>query len=314
MAIEGNKVYMYMDMLGSGNYTKQDMGVDASLFPSATYISPAADLFSFANLYSSFTYNEETLTYTAASIVIDPTLTYENVSLKFADGTLVSYSATCKQIEIDETVTTTATKLTFSNYGTTSVTLPVIESAPSVKGDGIITASEWVAAFSTSAFENVVMTNTLLFTEEGGATTTDTMTIYFDNSDIVKIHAKFSGVLEGEPYTITTDQYWTNYNRVYVSGIFGGEVIGWITLKDNESSSYEAAQNCRDSLTMFGNELFYSLFVFDGYEATAVLGDGTIMTVRFNEQEQLVYYGSDDTTISLSGYDTVNNQLPIEAQ
>ena len=307
-AIENRSVYMYMDMLGNGTYTKSDMGIDASVFPSTAYLSPANELFNFINLYSSFSYNEETLSYTATSIQIDPTLSYANVVLKFEDGVLVSYSATCKVIETDETITTTTTKLTLSKYGTTRVTLPAIENEPSVKGDGIITASEWASAFSASALENVKMSYTMTFSDS-----TDTMHIYFDDSSIVKINAKFSGYDdENIPYTIITDQYWIeNSNQVYVSGIIGDEVIGWTTVS-NDRNNYKTAQDCRESLYTFAN--LYQAFTFNGYEATCDLGN-MIITVRFNEQEQLVYYNDGDMiSISLSQYGQIHNQLPIEAQ
>lgn len=306
-AIESSSVYMYMDFLGNGTYTKSDMGIDASLFPSAAYLSPAAEIFHFASLYSSFSYEKTTGAYTALRIDVDPTTYFENVVLKFENGVLVSYSASCTTTEIDGTVTE-ASSITFSGYGTTSVTLPVIESEPSVKGDGIITASEWASAFSAGALANVKMSYTLTF--DGGVA--DTMHIYFDDSNVVKINAKFSGYDDDNiPYTILTDQYWIeNYEYVYVSGIIGDEVIGWTPVPAN--NQYEAAQNCRKSLYTFTN--FYQAFTFDGYEGTFDSGDGTMITVRFNEQEQLIYFSDGDTmTISLSNYGTIDNELPVGA-
>lgn len=307
-AIENGNIYTYMDMLGNGNYMKIPTGESISSLPSVVYLSCAEELCPLANLYASFSYNAENRTYTASNIEISPTFFYENVKLKFEEGVLVSYSATTKQTEDGETKTF-ATEFTLSKYGTTSVTLPVIESEPSVKGDGIIAASEWASAFSASALENVKMSYTMTFSDS-----TDTMHIYFDDSSIVKINAKFSGYDdENIPYTIITDQYWIeNSNQVYVSGIIGGEVIGWTTVS-NDRNNHKTAQDCRESLYTFAS--FYQMFTFNGYEGTFDLGDGERFTVRFNEQEQLIYYSDGDMiSISLSQYGQIHNQLPIEAQ
>ena len=272
---DNGALYVYMNM--SGSYTKSPASSLGMPYTSISDVLPIS-VTDIANKYAEFTYVDGK--YVSSSC----TLTIEN-------GKLVS----C--------VNTEGT-FTFSNYGTTSVTLPVVSATPDVKGDGIISANEFAAALSASSFTNVKMTSRLLSED-----LSETTTIWYDGSNILKIHGRFNGVLDGEPFSIITTQYYVNNNDSVKAYVCIPKYSNDYVIVDSNINVWNTFMENLTSCSRYVD--FYPYFTFNGLIATFNVGTNAL-TLTFNENEQLVSYSDTDgdTFISYSDYGTVSYSLP----
>ena len=268
-------LYLYMNM--SGTYTKTPASSLGLSYTSILEFFPVP-VTQLANEFSAFEY-------------VDGKYVSANRTVVIQDGKLVSY------ISADGT-------FTFSNYGTTSVTLPVVNASPDVKGDGIISANEFAAALSASSFTNVKMTSRLL-SEDSSETTT----IWYDGSNILKIHGRFNGVLDGEPYSIITTQYYVNENGSVKAYVCVPKYSNDYVIVDSSINAWNTFMENLSTCSKYVN--FYPYFTFNGLTATLSVG-ANALTLTFNENEQLISYSDTDgdTFISYSDYGNVSYSLP----
>ncbi len=285
-SLENETVYAYMDYAGGGKFTKVDI---STLYPDYTptleELAITGQLVSaFVSFYNDFIYDAEIDEYTMES-------EGEAVVLKFENNKLVYYQNT----SLDGVNT-----VTISNYGTTAITLPTVESTADAVGDGIITANEFAAALSPNAFKNVTLSSTMSFEN------TYYMSVSFDESENIKV--------EGLIGTTSTMQWWTTTGAY----VYDETTQQWVEFWE-DAAPWKTADNLRQTLQNFSD--LYSLFVFDGYTATYTSTNPetqavTVIMFTFNEQEQLTgYYGNigDSSTVywTFSNYGTVQNVLPF---
>ena len=307
---EGEKTYMYTDAY-TGTFTK----VDVSSWMNFEDFSPTNETTHLVNLYSSFTYNEQTKSYSADRIQPDPednSIVLEDMVIKFEDGKILSYQYTTTTINEGGETITSFTKVTFSNYGTTTVTLPTIEEIPDVAGDGKISQAEWEKALSLDAFKDVMLTITM-------ESSIYKMVLKYDdnkpNNRYVYLKDYFVDD-DGVTQTMETTQYYVKNGDAYVAyvSVDGGDYIQMPIEKEVwEDFSFSR------QVTLHGFEEYYiddyNIFNIDGLTATLETENFYIQLV-FNNQEQLISYRSIDRTdgshlyMQFSSYGTTSITLP----
>ncbi len=279
-------LYMYTDVYGTGNFTKTNLNeIFPDSAPTFEEISPA--MFTIlAPLYSEFTFDADTESYSLDDEELG------NLLLKFDNGKLSYFRAT-DQEEVGEppVLTTLTTTYVLNAYGTTTVTLPTVETPTDVVGDGVITATEFAAALDSSAFENVKISYTIPASDDSAEITT---TVWFDGTTNVKVFGDFGD------FTLT--EWWT------AAGAFVYDATASQWVASEYPVGYDVADNLRTSFSAFSS--LYSTLLFDGYTATLAI-DETNLTFRFNEQEQLVYYNDGSMEWTFSAYGEVTNVLPF---
>lgn len=293
MSLEDEKTYQYLKEKNQSKFIKTDISAYIPYAPDALYEPSGYVYVCFPeDIYSALIYNETTKSYTATEILYHEA-NISDLTLKFEDGKLIYVHYSFTETDEENNTTVSVLEVTFSNYETTKITLPLHVVPADVVGDGIITENEFDKALSLDSFENVKLSY-------GPIAEGISLTLWFDGSTNVKV------------YGFGSNQYWTTSGQ-YVWGSLDGENESWI--KTTSDNAYLTAKNLLESFLDL--DIFYYQLAFDGYTATATLptygGPESSLTYvfRFNEKEQLVYYSDGNYEFFFSEYGEVNNVLPF---
>ena len=283
--VEEGQTYAYVDRTGTGSFSKLNL----TEMGAGNYedISFSVYFTVFAPYYDSFVFLDEELAYYAKYIQTEES-TYTDIYIMFIDGKLSILSYNEVTVWEDEEVTTSFCSYSFSGYGEVEIILPDFEIMPDEGefGDGQISQSEWKKALDPSAFDNVRV-STLL--NEEGKWILD-QEIAWDNGKIALVHGDFEFIdEEGNPFTITSQQYWFADNSAYVHYPFDvdGEHYDYIYVSSGTIGMdlWEYAYNYVYLASMYQD--IYSLLTWDGLRGSIVAEDSLVVFV-FNEQEQLM--------------------------
>ncbi len=191
------------------------------------FIDPSILFAAMAAGYDDAVYDAENDTYTLTGLQAGPT-TFDSTVIKFADGKVAETVSTTKNDNISMVQT-----VVYSDYGTTSVTLPQVPEIPQK-----MTEKEWLAAFDEENFKNYTEKT---ITDVPPSPIVYTVMRYVTDGDVTLLHYQTDSN-RNTYYEVTPDGsfIYEQQDGVWTKEIYDSYVID-NTLRETIAASYDQA-------------------------------------------------------------------------